>query len=87
MNNPMINLTSTSIIIADVGLVIVVGSIVHEQLTVLGYSLGNDGLIRLRPLDDVILCFEQTSTIDESEREKEEIVFEEDRILILLLIH
>lgn len=87
MNNPMINLTSTSIIIADVGLVIVVGSIVHEQLTVLGYSLGNDGLIRLRPLDDVILCFEQTSTIDESEREKGEIVFEEDRILILLLIH
>ena len=83
MNNPMINLTSTSIII---GLFIVVGSIVHEQLAVFGYSLGNDGLIRLRPLDDVILCFEQTSTIDESKK-NEKLVLEEDLILILLLIH
>jgi hypothetical protein len=47
-----------------------VGSISHVQLTLFGYSLGNDGLIRLRPFDDVILRFEHTSTIVESKNIK-----------------
>lgn len=41
-------------------------SIVHVQLALFGYSLGNNGLIRLRPFDDIILCWEHTSTIVES---------------------
>ena len=65
-----ISRTSTSIIIGDVARCNGVGSIEHEQLAVFGYSLGNDGLIRLRPFDDVILCFEHRSTTDESEKEE-----------------
>jgi len=47
--------------------VISVGSIRHVQLTLFGYSLGNAGLIKFKPFDELKLRCEQTSTIVESE--------------------
>lgn len=44
------------------------GSIEQVQLTLFGYSLGNDGLIKCKPVDEVILRCEQTSVIVESRR-------------------
>ncbi len=60
--------TSTSIIIANDCWLDSVGSITHVQFALFGYSLGNDGLIRFNPFDDVILRFEHTSTIVESKK-------------------
>ncbi len=62
------NFTSTSILMGTVSLFKSVGSIEHVQLTLFGYSFGNDGLIRLRPLDDIMPRFEHTSTIVESRK-------------------
>ena len=58
--------TSTSITIGEECWLNSVGSIEHVQLTLFGYSLGNNGLIKWIPFDDVILRFEHTSTIVES---------------------
>lgn len=62
------NYTSTSILIGNNCLFDSNGSIEHVQLALFGYSLGNNGLIRFRPFDEIILFFEHTSTIVESKQ-------------------
>jgi len=56
------NSTSTSMIIFD----FFFDSIEQVQFILFGYSFGNIGLIKFKPVDDVKLYFEHTSTIVES---------------------
>ena len=61
-------LTSTSIITGEFESL--VGVTEHEQLTLFGYSLGKEGLIRWRPSIELWLREEQTSTILESKDQR-----------------